>query len=134
MGIPLTEWLSPFKDSLNQLRNSREGVASSSRCAGGGAGFATGTDTGRTRMGPLVREVATAVPPTGRADEGAVITGFDLPLGPTVVQAPPEAEIEGYTTYISQSIVIEPITSTVPWHSIQHAIVVNLMLQVLLRQ
>ena len=113
MDIPLTEWLSPFKDSFNQLRNSREGVASSSRGAGGGAGFATGTDTGRTGTGPLVREVATAVPPTGRADGGAVTTGFDLPLGPTIVQAPPEAETEGYTTYIGQSIIIET-TSTVP--------------------
>lgn len=114
MDILLTEWLSPFKESFNQLRNSREGVASSRRGAGGSTGFATGTDTGRTGMGPLVREVAEAVTPTGRADEGAITPGFDLPLGPTVVQAPPEAETGGYTPYISQPAVIELIPSKVP--------------------
>jgi hypothetical protein len=83
--IPLTELLRPLRESFNQLRNSCDGEASSTRVAGFAAGCA-----GRKETGPLEWETAEAVAPPGRVDELAAKTRFDLPFGPTVVQALPE--------------------------------------------
>lgn len=100
---PLTELLRPLRESFNQLRNSCDGATSSIRVAGKVAGFIEGC-AGRVGAGPLVRGAAEVFKGgVGLASDGVAAAGFDLPFGPTVVQAPLNTGTGDYNRFVKPS-------------------------------